>query len=149
MSVNIDQALATACCPREVARLGEIARLRAAARQDAETLDRYRYAVSWVASDSWDWCPSCKDHLVWARSMDEGSYLSQDKLAAIGKGWVDWSGREPERREVARQDAEAIARLREALVDALDFVGGLVHPGALPKWFEDARRTAALEGSAR
>lgn len=59
----------------------EIGQLRAA-------MDRYRYAISWTASDSWDLCQDCRARLEWALAMDPGERLTQDQIAAVGKAYL-------------------------------------------------------------
>ena len=59
---------------------------RAAVRDAA--MARYRYAIDWVAADSWDHCSECRARLEWARSSDERSKLSSDELAEIGKTYL-------------------------------------------------------------
>jgi hypothetical protein len=66
----------------------EIERLRASLpRAGDEALDRYRYAIDWVASDSWDHCSDCRSRLAWARALD-GARLTADELAAIGQQYL-------------------------------------------------------------
>jgi hypothetical protein len=77
----------------------EIARLRselsaaAAARQDAErmrgALNRYRYAHAFAGADSWDGGSDMRRRLEWAHASDEGRFLTNDQIAAIGKTFPD------------------------------------------------------------
>ncbi len=53
-----------------------------------EALNRYRYAITWVAADSWDHCGDCRARLEWALAMDPGERLTQDQIAAVGKTFL-------------------------------------------------------------
>lgn len=61
-------------------------------RDGPTTLDRYRYAVDWLAADSWDGCSDCRSRLVWARQLDD-KRLTADELANIGREYLRHEGR--------------------------------------------------------
>ena len=58
----------------------------------AEALDRYRYAVEWVAADSWDHCSDCRARLAWARWSD-GEAMDPNQTATIGQIFLAAEGR--------------------------------------------------------
>ena len=60
----------------------ELARLQ-------EALNRYRYAHAFAGADSWDGGPDMRRRLQWAHSSDEGRFLTEDQIAAIGKTFSD------------------------------------------------------------
>lgn len=57
-----------------------------------EALSRYRYAIDWVASDSWDFCSECRDRIRWARQHDPIDRLSNDDMAAMAKKYFAETG---------------------------------------------------------
>lgn len=70
-------------------------RIEAAAKIDAlrKALDRYRYAKAWSSADAWDGCSDCRARMEWAASLDDGSRLSNDRIAEIGKTFLAGEGR--------------------------------------------------------
>ncbi len=76
-----------------------------------EALDRYRYAIEWVAADSWDHCVDCRERLAWARQMD-GKHLTADEIAAIGQKYLGSTEREV---VIAKTEDEVVEAVDEAL----------------------------------
>lgn len=96
-----------------------IERLEAAARHDAEALDRYRYAIAFAAADSWDGGPDMRQRLEWARASDPGGNLTNDRVAEIGQIFPTHM------RAIPRQDAEEKARLRSIATAAVDYLNAI------------------------
>jgi hypothetical protein len=53
-----------------------------------EQLDRYRYAVAFASADAWDNGIDMRWRFEWARILDPGGYLPDDKLAEVGKAYL-------------------------------------------------------------
>lgn len=72
----------------------EAAEARAAAAEAA--LDRYRYAIHWMAADAWDAERSggeARARCEWARGEDRGSNLDNNHIAIIGQAFLATTGR--------------------------------------------------------
>jgi hypothetical protein len=98
-----------------------------AARQDAEALDRYRYAVAFAAADSWDGGPDMRQRLEWARANDPGGNLTNDRIAEIGQTFP------VHMRAVPRQDAEKIEILEAELRVTKELASQSLHQDAEEK----------------
>lgn len=89
---KFDRAIRQAA-PALISRL-EVAEARATAAEAA--LDRYRYAIHWMAADSWDVEHSggeARARCEWARGEDRGSNLDNDQIAIIGQTFLATTGR--------------------------------------------------------
>lgn len=64
----------------------EVARLTAA-------LDRYRYAYTWWAADAFDGGGEMRSRFNWAFGEDVHERMTEDRVAEVGKQFLEQSGR--------------------------------------------------------
>jgi hypothetical protein len=82
--------VAEAMAEQAAARIRE---LKAECERLRGALDRYRYAATWVASDSWDFCSDCRDRIRWAAALDRdrAETMVPDRMSAMAKEFAPWA----------------------------------------------------------
>ena len=67
-----------------------------------ETVARYRYAIDWIAADSWDSCSEGQDRLAWARQHDLGQLSPAEMSDLAAKYLADRAELKPKRKRKAQ-----------------------------------------------